>query len=70
MESGGGTGGVGVGAAAAAHYNPRTVEEVFRDFKGRRAALIKALTTGFSLSLSLSNFFFFLRVSFTLLLSF
>ncbi|XP_009601909.1 PHD finger protein ALFIN-LIKE 4-like [Nicotiana tabacum] len=25
-------------------YNPRTVEEVFRDFKGRRAALIKALT--------------------------
>ncbi|XP_024631067.1 PHD finger protein ALFIN-LIKE 4 isoform X1 [Medicago truncatula] len=28
-----------------APYNPRTVEEVFRDFKGRRAALIKALTT-------------------------
>ncbi|XP_004498852.1 PHD finger protein ALFIN-LIKE 3-like isoform X2 [Cicer arietinum] len=26
-------------------YNPRTVEEVFRDFKGRRVALIKALTT-------------------------
>ncbi|XP_059633180.1 PHD finger protein ALFIN-LIKE 5-like isoform X2 [Cornus florida] len=26
-------------------YNPRTVEEVFRDFKGRRAGLIKALTT-------------------------
>ncbi|KAF8406845.1 hypothetical protein HHK36_005966 [Tetracentron sinense] len=25
-------------------YNPRTVEEVFRDFKGRRAAIIKALT--------------------------
>ncbi|KAL3623632.1 PHD finger protein ALFIN-LIKE 5 [Castilleja foliolosa] len=25
--------------------NPRTVEEVFRDFKGRRTALIKALTT-------------------------
>ncbi|XP_045804076.1 PHD finger protein ALFIN-LIKE 4-like isoform X2 [Trifolium pratense] len=25
-------------------YDPRTVEEVFRDFKGRRAALIKALT--------------------------
>ncbi|XP_058213567.1 PHD finger protein ALFIN-LIKE 4-like isoform X1 [Rhododendron vialii] len=24
--------------------NPRTVEEVFRDFKGRRAAVIKALT--------------------------
>ncbi|KAH7565544.1 hypothetical protein JRO89_XS09G0225500 [Xanthoceras sorbifolium] len=31
----------GVGA----QYNPRTVEEVFRDFKGRRAGMIKALTT-------------------------
>ncbi|XP_071712103.1 PHD finger protein ALFIN-LIKE 3-like isoform X2 [Rutidosis leptorrhynchoides] len=30
---------------AGAQYNPRTVEEVFRDFKGRRAAIIKALTT-------------------------
>ena len=29
-----------------AQYNPRTVEEVFRDFKGRRAGLIKALTNG------------------------
>ncbi|KAK4479547.1 hypothetical protein RD792_015064 [Penstemon davidsonii] len=26
-------------------YNPRTVEEVFKDFKGRRTGLIKALTT-------------------------
>lgn len=26
-------------------YNPRTVEEVFRDFRGRRAGMIKALTT-------------------------
>ncbi|KAK4774109.1 hypothetical protein SAY87_029128 [Trapa incisa] len=26
-------------------YSPRTVEEVFQDFKGRRAGLIKALTT-------------------------
>uniref|UniRef100_A0A5B7BYY3 PHD finger protein ALFIN-LIKE n=1 Tax=Davidia involucrata TaxID=16924 RepID=A0A5B7BYY3_DAVIN len=26
-------------------YNPSTVEEVFRDFKGRRAGMIKALTT-------------------------
>ncbi|KAL9247270.1 hypothetical protein vseg_020719 [Gypsophila vaccaria] len=26
-------------------YNPRTVEEVFRDFKGRRAGLIKALSS-------------------------
>lgn len=25
---------------------PRTVDEVFNDFKGRRAGLIKALTTG------------------------
>lgn len=31
---------------ANAQYNPRTVEEVFRDFKGRRAGLIKALTSG------------------------
>ncbi|MCD7461932.1 PHD finger protein ALFIN-LIKE 5 [Datura stramonium] len=29
----------------SAQYNPRTVEEVFRDLKGRRAGLIKALTT-------------------------
>ncbi|CAN4095558.1 unnamed protein product [Withania somnifera] len=29
----------------AHQYNPRTVEEVFRDFKGRRAGLVKALTT-------------------------
>nr|GEY50452.1 zinc finger, RING/FYVE/PHD-type, alfin [Tanacetum cinerariifolium] len=28
-----------------ANYNPRTVEEVFRDFKGRRNGIIKALTT-------------------------
>ncbi|GMH03787.1 hypothetical protein Nepgr_005626 [Nepenthes gracilis] len=28
-----------------APYNPRTVEEVFRDFKGRRAGMVKALTT-------------------------
>ncbi|GAA0158598.1 hypothetical protein Leryth_009153 [Lithospermum erythrorhizon] len=27
------------------NYHPRTVEEVFRDFKGRRNAFIKALTT-------------------------
>ncbi|KAJ8629512.1 hypothetical protein MRB53_022835 [Persea americana] len=26
-------------------YSPRTVEEVFKDFKGRRAGMIKALTT-------------------------
>ncbi|KAM0922291.1 hypothetical protein ACQ4PT_006236 [Festuca glaucescens] len=28
-----------------AGYNPRTVEEVFRDYKGRRAGLTRALTT-------------------------
>ncbi|XP_076940786.1 PHD finger protein ALFIN-LIKE 4-like [Bidens hawaiensis] len=28
-----------------AAYNPRTVEEVFRDFKGRRAGMVKALTS-------------------------
>lgn len=42
-------------------YNPRTVEEVFRDFKGRRAGLIKALTTGSTLPFQMghdaTNFF-------------
>ena len=28
------------------HPTPRTVDEVFTDFRGRRAGLIKALTTG------------------------
>jgi hypothetical protein len=50
-------------------YNPRTVEEVFRDFKGRRAALIKALTIGqpFSFfithkkSYNFSLYFFFVQ---------
>lgn len=32
--------------AAAARSIPRTVEEIFKDFMGRRAAMIKALTTG------------------------
>ena len=31
---------------AIPHPIPRTVEEVFSDFKGRRAGLIKALTAG------------------------
>ncbi|KAI5669645.1 hypothetical protein M9H77_19498 [Catharanthus roseus] len=30
---------------ASQQYSPRTVEEVFRDFRGRRAGLIKALST-------------------------
>lgn len=41
------------GVGGGGHYNPRTVEEVFRDFKGRRAGMIKALTTGLSLFFSL-----------------
>ncbi|XP_026398764.1 PHD finger protein ALFIN-LIKE 4-like isoform X1 [Papaver somniferum] len=40
MDGGGGAGGGG----AVGQYNPRTVEEVFRDFKGRRTGMIKALT--------------------------
>lgn len=36
----------GAAATAAGQYNPRTVEEVFKDFKGRRGGLVKALTTG------------------------
>lgn len=47
------------GGGGGAHYNPRTVEEVFRDFKGRRAAILRALTTG--LSFFLLVFFFFLN---------
>ncbi|KAJ0266461.1 hypothetical protein HA466_0004670 [Hirschfeldia incana] len=35
----------GGGGGGGALYNPRTVEEVFRDFKGRRAAILRALTT-------------------------
>lgn len=27
-------------------YNARTPEDVFRDFRGRRAGIVKALTTG------------------------
>jgi len=39
---------------AIPHPIPRTVEEVFSDFKGRRSGLIKALTTGL--------FFFFIII--------
>lgn len=61
------------GGGGGAHYNnPRTVEEVFRDFKGRRAAILRALTTGlFFLSFFLSCFYFlkfsygFLNFAFT-----
>jgi len=54
------------------HPVPRTVEEVFTDFKGRRSGLIKALTTGTLRSFfpfSLSFFFIaFLITSSSLLL--
>ena len=52
-------------------YNPRTVEEVFRDFKGRRAGMIKALTTGacfsFQFSILFMCFFFSLLLFFVLI---
>jgi hypothetical protein len=31
---------------ASVSTNPRTVEEVFKDFKGRRAGTLKALISG------------------------
>uniref|UniRef100_A0A1D1YDH2 PHD finger protein ALFIN-LIKE n=1 Tax=Anthurium amnicola TaxID=1678845 RepID=A0A1D1YDH2_9ARAE len=34
---------------ATGPYNPRTAEEVFKDFRGRRAGMIKALTTDVNL---------------------
>ena len=47
----------------AGHNNPRTVEEVFRDFKGRRNGLIKALTAGkFEISARISFFSQFLSI--------
>jgi hypothetical protein len=39
-------------------YNSYTVEDVFQDFKGRRAGLIKALTTGISNRPNILFFFF------------
>lgn len=47
----------------AAHYNPQTVEEVFRDFKGRRAGIIQALTTGLLLLFAFFKFEFCLMGS-------
>lgn len=41
------------------HPIPRTVEEVFQDFKGRRAGLIKALTNGTLLFSACFLFFFY-----------
>lgn len=34
------------GAAAAVHHHARSPEDVFRDFRARRAGIVKALTTG------------------------
>jgi len=52
-------------AAAAVSSNPRTVEEIFKDYSARRAALLRALTKGLNpLSLSFSKFPRFLRNAF------
>lgn len=40
--------------------NPRTVDEVFKDFKGRRSGMLKALTTGSS-CFELQLFYLFIR---------
>ena len=53
--------------AATAQLSPRTVEEVFRDFKCRRAGIVKALTTGLSL---VSSSFLCWKFDFVLLLDF
>jgi len=34
------------GGAAAVHHHTRSPEDVFRDFRARRAGIVKALTTG------------------------
>jgi hypothetical protein len=51
-------------------YNPRTVEEVFRDFKGRRAGLIKALTTGtiYFIYLTTQIFIYFFQIEIFIIL--
>jgi hypothetical protein len=33
-------------APASVYFNPRSVEEIFKDFSGRRAGLVRALTSG------------------------
>jgi hypothetical protein len=46
------------------HPIPRTVEEVFSDFKGRRSGLIKALTSGlFLIFIFLAKFTFLCFIS-------
>ncbi|KAL5208350.1 hypothetical protein ABZP36_032785 [Zizania latifolia] len=44
MEEGGGRG-AAAAAVAAVHQNARSAEDVFRDFRARRAGIVKALTT-------------------------
>jgi Alfin len=39
--------------AANASTTPRTVEEIFKDFRNRRTAIVRALTSGTSHSLFL-----------------
>lgn len=56
---------------AAVAYNPRTVEEIFKDFSARRNAVIRALTTGrLPLHLFISFLLFFLEQLFFFLLFF
>lgn len=48
-------------ATAAVSSNPRTVEEIFKDYTARRTALLRALTKGLThkspLSLNFPDFF-------------
>jgi hypothetical protein len=46
--------------SAAIFPNTRTPEDVFTDFRARRAGILKALTTGISPSCSRGRFFFVL----------
>lgn len=41
-----GDGGGAAAGAAAVHHHTRSPEDVFRDFRARRAGIVKALTTG------------------------
>ena len=43
---------------ASMSTNPRTVDEVFKDFKGRRSGMLKALTTGRCTGVLIDGLFF------------
>jgi len=45
--------------AASIPSNPRTLEEVFRDYRGRRTAIVRALTTGKKLFIFILKFIVF-----------